>query len=111
MRHLRTLVVTDAGMDVVRMARHFDHRIPVVIQLTFQHHHPVTEITGEAQLRQALQDGKRCPRIEQRAAAMRLEAASDIHARGDLLCFAKKAHALLQRPGIAAADDGHQLRF
>lgn len=102
--HLRPLVVSGAGLNMVDP---FDKGVEVivrVIQQAFADHDPVADIGGKAQLRQLLNNLQRQPRAIQRGGAMGFKATEQLILGGQFMRSAEKIHLLRQRPAVVTGQ-------
>ena len=102
MGHLRPLVITGAGLNVVHAVDKGAEIIAGVIQQPFTHHNPVADIGGKPQLRQLLDNLESQPRAIQRGGAMGFKAAGQLIRCRQLVGLAEKIHLLRQRPAVVA---------
>ncbi len=75
---------------------------------TFGHHHPVTEVAGDQQFRQRLEDGHARPRGIQAARAVGLEDDGAAVAQRDIQRAFEEGQGLVQRPRIEAPHAVHE---
>ena len=108
--HWRPLVITDPGLNVVNAFDEGAEVVERIIEQALAGDDPMTDVTGEAQVRQLTNQLEGDPRVEQRASAMGFKGAHLVVLAREVHGAAKEVDLLCQWPAVVARQEVDEAR-